>query len=48
MDTGGRTSGIPDYDPIDKHDVVVGQGSPEELAEAIQGFVTSAEQSGMP
>jgi hypothetical protein len=26
---------IPDDDPIDNHDVEVGQGSPEELADAI-------------
>jgi hypothetical protein len=38
---------IPDDDPIDYHDVDVGQGSPEELADAIEGFITSAEQSGM-
>jgi hypothetical protein len=29
---------IPDDDPIDYHDVDVGQGSPEELADAIEGF----------
>jgi hypothetical protein len=39
---------IPDDDPIDYHDVYVGQESPEELADAIEGFVTSAEQAGMP
>jgi hypothetical protein len=38
---------IPDDDPIDYHDVDVGQGSPEELAEAIEGFITSAEQAGI-
>jgi hypothetical protein len=38
---------IPDDDPIDYHDVDVGQGSPEELADAIEGFLTSAEQAGM-
>jgi hypothetical protein len=38
---------IPDDDPIDYHDVDVGQGSPEELAEAIEGFITSVEQAGM-
>jgi hypothetical protein len=38
---------IPDDDPIDYHDVDVGQGSPEELADAIDGFITSAEQAGM-
>jgi hypothetical protein len=39
---------IPDYDPIDYHDVDVGQGSPEELSDAIEGFLTSAEQADMP
>jgi hypothetical protein len=39
---------IPDDDPIDYHDVDVGQGSPEELADAIEGLLTSAEQAGMP
>jgi hypothetical protein len=29
---------FPDDDPIDYHDVDVGQGSPEELADAIEGF----------
>jgi hypothetical protein len=29
---------ISDYDPIDYYDVDVGQGSPEELADAIEGF----------
>jgi hypothetical protein len=38
---------IPDDDPIDNHDVEVGQGRPEELANAIEGFLTSAEQAGM-
>jgi hypothetical protein len=38
---------IPDDDPIDYHDVDVGQGSPEELADAVEGFLTSAEQAGM-
>jgi hypothetical protein len=38
---------IPDDDPIDYHDVDVGQGSPEELADAIEGLITSAEKSGM-
>jgi hypothetical protein len=38
---------IPDNDPIDYHDVDVGQGSTEELADAIEGFFTSAEQAGM-
>jgi hypothetical protein len=40
-------SDIPDDDPIDYHDVDVGQGSPEELADAIEGLVTRAEQAGM-
>jgi hypothetical protein len=38
---------IPDDDPIDYHDVDVGQGSPEELANAIEGLITSAEKAGM-
>jgi hypothetical protein len=38
---------IPDDDPIDYHDINVGQGSPEELADAIEGLLTSAEQAGM-
>jgi hypothetical protein len=38
---------IPDDDPIDYHDVDVGQGSPQELANAIEGFPTSAEQAEM-
>jgi hypothetical protein len=38
---------IPDDDPIDYHDVDVWQGSPEELADAIEGFITSAEKAGM-
>jgi hypothetical protein len=38
---------IPDDDPIDYHDVDVGQGSQEKLADAIEGLVTSAEQAGM-
>jgi hypothetical protein len=38
---------IPDDDLIDYHDVDVGQGSPEELADAIEGLLTSAEQAGM-
>jgi hypothetical protein len=33
---------IPDDDPIDYHDVDVGQGSPEELADAIASLLTSA------
>jgi hypothetical protein len=33
---------IPDDDPIDYYDVDVGQGSPEGLADAIEGFLTSA------
>jgi hypothetical protein len=38
---------IPDDDPVDYHDVDVGQGSPGKLADAIEGLVTSAEQAGM-
>jgi hypothetical protein len=38
---------IPDDDPIDYHDVDVGQKSPEKLADAIEGLLTSAEQAGM-
>jgi hypothetical protein len=38
---------IPDDDARDYHDVDVGQGSPEELAEAIEGFLTSSEKAGM-
>jgi hypothetical protein len=38
---------IPDDDPIDYHDVDVGEGSPEKLADAIDGSITSAEQAGM-
>jgi hypothetical protein len=38
---------IPDDDPIDNHDVEVGQGSTEELADAIEGFITSAKQAGI-
>jgi hypothetical protein len=38
---------IPDDDPIDYHDVDVGQGSPEELADAIKGLLTISEQAGM-
>jgi hypothetical protein len=37
----------PDVDAIDNHDADVEQGSPEELAEAIEGLITSAEQAGM-
>jgi hypothetical protein len=37
---------IPDDDPIDYHDVDVGQGSPEELADAIEGLITSADKAG--
>jgi hypothetical protein len=29
---------IPDDDPIDYHDADVGKGSPEELANALEGF----------
>jgi hypothetical protein len=38
---------IPDDDPIDYHDEDVGQGSPEELVDAIDGLITSAEQTGI-
>jgi hypothetical protein len=38
---------IPDDDPIDYHDVDVGQGSPEELADAIEGLIKSAERTVM-
>jgi hypothetical protein len=38
---------IPDDDPIDYHDVDVGQGIPEELEDATKGLITSAEQTGM-
>jgi hypothetical protein len=38
---------IPDDDPIDYHDVDVGQRSPKELADAIEGLITSAEKAGM-
>jgi hypothetical protein len=37
---------IPDDDPIDYHDVDVGQGIPEELADAIEGLISSAEKTG--
>jgi hypothetical protein len=40
-------SDIPDDDPIDYHDVDIGQGSPEELAEAFKVFINRAEQAGM-
>jgi hypothetical protein len=38
---------IPDDDPTDHHDVDLGQGILEELEDAIEGFITSAEQAGM-
>jgi hypothetical protein len=38
---------IPDDNPIDYHGVDVGQGIPQKLADAIEGFLTSAEQAGM-
>jgi hypothetical protein len=38
---------FPNDDPIDYHDVEVGQESPEELADAIEGLVTSADQAGL-
>jgi hypothetical protein len=40
-------SDIPDDDPIYYHDVDVGQGSPEELADAIEDLITSAEKAAM-
>jgi hypothetical protein len=36
---------IPDDDPIDYHDGEVGKGSPEELAVANEGLLTSAGMS---
>jgi hypothetical protein len=39
---------IPDDDPIDYHDVEIRKGIPEELADAIEGLVTTAEQACMP
>jgi hypothetical protein len=38
---------IPDDEPIDYHDVDVEKESPEELADAIEGLITSADQAGM-
>jgi hypothetical protein len=38
---------IPDHDPIYYHDVDVGQGSPEELADTFESLLTSAEQASM-
>jgi hypothetical protein len=38
---------IPDDYPIDYHHVEVRQESPEELADAIEGLITSAEQADM-
>jgi hypothetical protein len=38
---------ITDEGPIDYHNVDVGQGSPEELADALEGLLTSAEQADM-
>jgi hypothetical protein len=38
---------IPHDDPLNCHDVDVEQGSPKELADAIEGLLTSAEQAGM-
>jgi hypothetical protein len=38
---------IPDDEPIDYHDIDVQQGSPEELADAIEGLITNSEQAGM-
>jgi hypothetical protein len=38
---------ITDDDPIDYHDVDVEKESPEELAGAIEGLLTSAEQADL-
>jgi hypothetical protein len=38
---------IPDDDPLDYHDVDVGQGSLEELVDAIEGMLTSADRIDM-
>jgi hypothetical protein len=38
---------IPDDDPIDNNDVEVGQEIPEELADAIEGLITSSEQASI-
>jgi hypothetical protein len=38
---------IPVDNSINYYDVEVGQGSPEELADAIEGLVTGAEKEGM-
>jgi hypothetical protein len=38
---------IPGDDPREYHDVDVGQETPEELADAIEGLVTSAEKADM-
>jgi hypothetical protein len=38
---------IPDDDPIDYHDADIWQGSPKELADAIEGLITSAEKAGL-
>jgi hypothetical protein len=38
---------IPDDDPIEYHDVDVGQGIPEELADAIEGLLTNSDQADM-
>jgi hypothetical protein len=38
---------IPNDDPIDYHDVDVGQGSPKELADAIENFITRVEKVDM-
>jgi hypothetical protein len=40
-------SDIPEDDPIDDHDVEVGKGIPEELADAIEGLIKSSEKAGM-
>jgi hypothetical protein len=38
---------IPDDDPKDYHDLDVEQGSPEEVADAIEGLIMISEQAGM-
>jgi hypothetical protein len=38
---------FPDDDPINYHDVEVGQGNPEELALTIEDLVRSAEPAGI-
>jgi hypothetical protein len=38
---------ISDDDPIGYYEIDVGQGTPEELEDAFEGLITSAEQAGM-